>query len=303
MPRAPSPGSSPRWLDGRVSLSIVIPTRNGMPHLEPQLAAIREQMDDIDNVEVIVVDNGSSDGTGELVARLSEQDPRIRCVRTLDDFSVAHARNVGSRHAQYENIAICDADDLVAEGWVRAMAAALDKHPFVTGPVELDSLNPPWVVATRGRADTEPDPTFFGIFPKALGCNLGVRRPLLDQLGGFDTDLRSCEDLDFSMRAWLAGSPCTWVPDAVVHYRYRTESLALFKQGFAYGSVRPLICRRLAGNGARTPGRFAGWRSWLWLVIALPRVLSRSGRAAVAWGAGNRIGQVVGSMRHRSLYL
>ena len=122
-------------------------------------------------------------------------------------------------------------------------------------------------------------------------------------MNGMTPGYYPCEDLEFSLRCWLAGIEVVGIPAAVVHYRYRNSARVLWKQGFAYGSHRPSIARLLRDAGKPTPPRFAGWKSWALLVVKAPTIVTRQGRANWVWIAGNRLGQVVGSIRHRIVML
>jgi GT2 family glycosyltransferase len=133
---------------------------------------------------------------------------------------------------------------------------------------------------------------------------MGMRRELWERLGRFDEDvIIGSDDVELSMRAWRAGVPVHFVPEAVVHYRYRPEPAALWRQGRNYGRSRPLVVRRLREQGLPAPRRLAGWRSWAWLVAHVADLRSDEGRAAWTWVAANRVGQVEGSIRYRSIFL
>jgi GT2 family glycosyltransferase len=215
------------------------------------------------------------------------------------------ARNAGVAASRGRAFALCDADDLVAPGWVSAMGEALRDHAVVTGPLELDRLNPPWLAASRGRGDERGLPTFQGLFPTVHGNNMGMTRDLFETIGRFDLDDRviGVDDVELSARIWRHGDEPFFEPGAVVHYRYRDEARALWRQGRTYGRARPFLVRRLREQHLPTPGRFAGWRSWLWLGAHLPDLRTHEGRAAWVWVAANRIGQLEGSVRYRCLYL
>jgi GT2 family glycosyltransferase len=213
-------------------------------------------------------------------------------------------RNAGAAAGRGRSFALCDADDLVTDGWVAAIGDALRQHEFVTGPLELDRLNPEWLAATRGRGEERGLPTFYGTFPYAHGNNLGLRRSAWERLGRFDEDFpNGAEDIEFGLRAWHAGVAVHFVEAAVVHYRYRARSAELWRQGTTYGSCRPLVRRRLKELGHPAPSPVAGWRSWLWLLRHLPVLQSPEGRAAWVWVAANRLGHVRGSLRHRCLFI
>ena len=205
--------------------------------------------------------------------------------------------------ARAPHLAMVDADDVVATGWLAAMVTALDEAELVAGALEIDRLNPEWVRGTRGRALARSVGTFAGVLPFAHSSNLGVRRDLVDRIGGFDEGIEAGEDVEFSYRASRVGVVPRYAPDAVVHYRYRTEPEVLWQQGRRYGRSRPMVVKLLVARGLRRPPRFAGWRSWIWLVLHLPDLVRSERRAAYVWVAGNRLGQLEGSIRYRTVFL
>ena len=141
------------------------------------------------------------------------------------------------------------------------------------------------------------------MFPIVAVGNLGIRKATFDAVGGFDEALRANEDHDLALRLRLAGIEVHFEPAAVVHYRYRQSPRALWRQGLTYGAARPLTWRRVRDSGLTPPSRVAGWRSWAWLVVNLGSLRTSEGRAAWVWVAGNRLGQVRGSVQHRTVFL
>lgn len=285
-----------------MDLTVVIPARNEEHRLGDQLDALLAQACDAD-WEIIVVDNGSSDGTAAVVSSYSRTSSRVRYVEASARADQSFAANAGVAAARSDAVAFCDADDVVADGWVAAMAAGLAEHDVVTGPNELDRLNPPWLASSRGRSSEDPVGSFVGIFPCVRGNNYGVRTGVWAQIGPLKEDVFPVADIEFSLRCWLAGIEIVGLPAAVVHYRYRQSVGELWQQGFAYGSHRPRIARLLRDAGKQRPPRFGGWRSWLLLVLTAPALVTRPGRARWVWIAGNRIGQVAGSVRYRIVML
>jgi len=285
-----------------MKISVVIPARNEETRLGAQLDALLSQHFD-GEWEIIVVDNGSSDGTAALVHRYILTSPRIRYLLADAVADQSFAANAGVTASEADAVAFCDGDDIVAEGWLAAMATGLETHDVVTGPNELDQLNPPWLADSRGRSIEGPLGTFAGIFPLIRGNNYGVRREVWATTGPLRESFFPVADQEFSLRCWLHGIDIVGLPDAIVHYRYRDTARVLWRQGFAYGSHRPWIARLLADAGKPTPPRFAGWKSWLMLVVKLPNIATRRGRATWIWIAGNRFGQIVGSVRYRIVML
>jgi glycosyltransferase involved in cell wall biosynthesis len=285
-----------------LDLSVVIPAYNVADTLAEQLDALLAQ-DWAGAWEVVVVDNRSTDGTASLVHEYATRDPRVRLVSAPDRAGRSYARDVGIKAATADTIAFCDGDDIVGPRWLTAMGDGLREHRVVTGPLDSKRLNPAWLAGTRGDMDTTTARTWFGLFPLVASGDLGVRRDVFTEVGTFDDRYATAEDHEFSLRLWQHEIPIAFAPDALLHYRFRTEGRDLWQQGNGYGEMRPLLRRAVADAGLTPPSRFAGWRSWAWLVLHGPELLRERGRARWLWVAGNRVGQLRGSIRARSLFL
>lgn len=285
-----------------MDLSVVIAARNEERLLGEQLDALLAQEWD-GEWEVIVVDNGSTDGTRKVVEEYATRSPRLRYVSAPDRGEKSYAANTGVRASEAPAVAFCDADDVVAPGWVAAMGEGLRHHQVVTGPNLVDLLNPPWLASSRGSSAANAVGTFHGIFPFVRGNNYGVRREVWDITGPMAEGCFPVEDQEFSLRCWLHDVEVVGLPGAAVHYRYRQDGRSLWRQGLAYGTARPRIARMLKDAGRPRPPRFAGWKSWVLLVVRLPTLVRPEGRAQWLWIAGNRLGQVRGSFRYRTLML
>jgi glycosyltransferase involved in cell wall biosynthesis len=273
-----------------LDLAIVIPARNARASLPNQLDALLAQQWR-GSWGVVVVDNDSNDGTPELVAEYASRDPRVRLTVASGAKGAAAVRNAGIAQTDARAIAMCDADDIVGPGWVAAMGDALAAHAAVTGPLEVVEHNPAWLVRTRGAPPRTEPATFHDLFPLLPAGNFGMQRAAWDKIGGFDPHVIANEDADLSLRVWERGISVHFAAEALVHYRYRTKARELFRQGFTYGTFRPLVARRARACGLRVP-RAAGWRSWLVLVAWLPRLTTSEGRASWMWVAGVRSGLV-----------
>lgn len=285
-----------------MQLAVIIAAHNEAGRIDQQLDALEAEQWDGD-WEVVVADNASTDDTAAIVRRRAERWPALRLVDADERADKAYAVNTAVTATDAQAFAFADADDIVAEGWVTAMAEALADHEFVTGPLELERLNPDWLVASRGMSSLEPTASFEGIFEYARGNNYGLTRAAWERLGPIPEQLYPTEDMDLSLRASRMGIDLHGADRALVHYRYRTTARELWRQGFSYGIGRCRIARNLADHGEERPRRLSGARSWLWLLSHLPRLFTAQGRVGWAWVAGNRIGQVRGSIRYRILYV
>ncbi len=279
--------------DSPPQLSVVVPAHDGAVTLGAQLLALTAQVA-AEPFEIVVVDNCSTDATAQIVQQWAERDARVRLVEAHAGAGPSYARNVGMRACRAERVACCDADDVVAPGWVAAMVAALRDHPFVGGQLEVERLNAPWVVDGRGRA-VGGGLGRYGDIEFAHGCNLGIRRTLALEYP-FDETLRAGEEIDLAVRLRDAGVRCAFVAGAVVHYRYRSSTFATMRQAFAYGRVQ----RVLAVRAGRAAPRHRGWRRAVWLVARVPLLARRSGRIRWVWIAGVECGRLANAPRRRS---
>ena len=285
------------------TLSVVIPCLNGAATLGVQLDALARQTWS-EPWEVLLVDNGSTDGSAEVALGYRDRLPSVRVVDASARAGTAFALNEGVRAAAADAVAFCDADDEVADGWVAALGEALRKHDFVSCRHDPVKLNDPWVVETREAAFATGLPTlWFPPYTTHAGSGaMGLRRAVHQAVGGFDESMPCLFDTDFSIKAQLAGFELVYVPEAVVHYRYRSTLGGIFDQARRYAEQMARIQRRYRRPGERVPGQrtwiVEGWRP---LLATLPRIGRRAGRARLAWHLGWQLGRYAGSIRYRVL--
>jgi glycosyltransferase involved in cell wall biosynthesis len=190
---------------------------NGERFVAEAIASLQAQT--LEDFELIVVDDGSTDATHEIVQALAEEDQRIR-LHSQRNTGYPNALNVGWRLARGEYVAILDADDLAEAGRLERQVVYLDEHPDV-GAVGGALL----LVTGDGR------PFYVAAYPPmpedvrealATQCAVGhtaatMRRAILDELGGY-RDIPLSEDYDL----WLRVSeryPIVNLPDIVGRYR------------------------------------------------------------------------------------
>jgi glycosyltransferase involved in cell wall biosynthesis len=282
-----------------VRLSVVMPCLNAASTIAVQLEALAAQ-EWSEPWEVIVADNGSTDETLSIVERFRDRLPELTVVDASDRAGQGHAMNVGVHAARGRSVLFCDADDQLAPGWVRAMGEALEQHELVASRQEVEKLNEPWQWQARPPQMTEglmtlPFPPYL---PHAPTSGLGVRRALHQKVGGFDADLEQMQDTDFCIRLQLRGTELHFVPEALVHYRYRTELKAMFAQARGYAEAGALLQKRYGAGDSPSALRWAV-KHWRPFVQGLPRILRKSGRADLAWRLGWQVGRYRGSLKYR----
>lgn len=282
-------------------VSVVIPCLNAAATIAVQLDALSRQSWP-GEWEVIVADNGSTDGSREIVEGYRGRLPGLRIVDASDRRGQAHARNAGAAAAGGQILLFCDADDEVAPGWMEAMGRALTVHEFVACRYDNEKLNPAWVQRTHlnPQKDGLTPYDYPPFLPHAGGGGLGVRKGLHDQVGGFDETLPALEDTDYCWRIQLAGHSFHFVPEAVVNIRHRHDSRSIFRQGVSYGRHNVLIYKRYRGRGMARLGVWPGLLRWGKLILKTPgMLLTREGRARWLWQMGWRIGRIEGCFAYR----
>ena len=222
-------------------LSVVIPARNAAGELPRTLAALAQPGVE----EVLVVDNGSSDGTGD-AARVGGAR-----VIVLDRPGRAAARNAGAAEASGARLAFLDAECRPDPGWADALGRCLDRSALVGGPVAIET-------GSRPRASERFDSLWRFQQERtireghwAASANLGVTREAFARVGGFNGTYDSAEDVDFCIRAARLGIDIAYCPDArVVHPGSRSLQEVLAR-GFRQGHESTRLHRRLDGEVGR----------------------------------------------------
>jgi glycosyltransferase involved in cell wall biosynthesis len=286
----------------RFDLSVVLPFRNVERTIGAQLQALASQ--EFEGAwEVIAVDNRSEDESRRIVESFSTQ-LELRIVQARERLGAGYARNVGARHSSARKLLFVDADDQVAPGYVSRMAAALERHEFVTSAFDQETLNPEWVRAAHGPAWRDPDealPDQFGVLPNA-GASIGISRAAFDAVGGFPEDLPRMQDIALSWEVQSAGIPLHYAPEAVYRVRYRDGLLDLFRQGLAGSSCAPLLYKRYRSAGMQRRTVNGMLRSWARLMIDLSKARTRADVAPLMVRFGRELGRLTGSVRHRVFF-
>lgn len=184
------------------------------------------------NFEILVVDNGSTDGSQEYVR---SHFPDVRLVELPENLGFCGGNNVGYRHARGDYIALLNNDTRVEPEWLESLCDALRRHPhagsaaskilYYDQPDLIDTAGDLFFTCGIGRkrghlckdGEAYNEETF--IFGACAGAAL-YRRTMLDQIGFQDDDFFMCDDdIDLSFRAQLAGWKCVYVPRAKVLHR------------------------------------------------------------------------------------
>lgn len=286
------------------SVSVIVPVHDAEATLGAQLEALAAQ--DFDGEwELVVADNGSTDGTVALVRKWTDRLPALRVVDARDRRGVSHARNVGAAAACGELLAICDADDVVTPGWLSALVAASADGDVLAGAFDEESLNPPDVRAWRRPRPTDEPAGSSWFRPYAVGANCAVWARVLDDIGGWDEAyVDGGNDVELSWRAQQHGYRLRFVPEAVVRYRYRSGLWSWARQSYAGGRAEPQLYADFRAAGMPPKPLWRTLRTWASLAVRTPCLVASRGRRGRWVGeAARAVGRVRGAVRSRVLFL
>jgi glycosyltransferase involved in cell wall biosynthesis len=191
-------------------VSVIMAAYNAEEYIGAALESVAAQ--DWAPFEVVVVDDGSSDSTGEIARSFAF----VRCVRT-ENSGPSAARNTALAHARGELIANFDSDDLLPPTRLRLQARYLLKHPAI-GAVfgRQEWLNPaPWMARDAVYGDIDGIPLSSAMF----------RREVLLELGGYDQSFVQGEDMDLLIRLRERGIQHAVLSEVVLYRRFHETSL------------------------------------------------------------------------------
>jgi GT2 family glycosyltransferase len=179
-------------------MSFVVPVRNDAARLETCLRSIARNSHGSDRIEMIVVDNGSTDDSVAVARRFSAE------VLCIEDGRVSALRNQGASRAKADVLAFIDADNEIAAGWVSTALECLRlPNTAVVGALYQAPVDGTWVQRTyghlRGTPTGQHETDWLG------SGNVAVLRTAFELVGGFDTSLDTCEDVEFCHRIRARG--------------------------------------------------------------------------------------------------
>jgi glycosyltransferase involved in cell wall biosynthesis len=272
-------------------VSVVIAAYNAAATLDDCLAALTRLT--YPDYEVIVVNDGSTDATGDIAEKYATIDPRLRVIHTANG-GLGVARNVGLAEARGEIVAYTDADCRADPDWLYYLALTLINKPVVgVGGPNLVPPDDGWVARCVGQAPGGPTHILISdeVAEHIPGCNMAFWKWALDGLGGFNPIYRQAgDDVDVCWRLQARGYGLGFSPVAIVWHHRRNSVRAYLKQQAGYGRAEALLERV-------HPGKFNGLGQvrWSGRIYGLPLLVPLLARPRVYQG-------VFGSALFQSLY-
>ena len=251
------------------ALSVIICTRDRIQNLKRCVAALTKAETER-SWELVIVDNGSTDGTSDYLEALSGQWP-LKPALTIAQQpkpGLAAARNVGWRIARADLLAFTDDDCYVSPDFIDATIQVFGDNPqrgFASGRILLFDDRDQRVTIQESEERIEFPPRTFLAAGAIQGANMAFRREALERIAGFDERLGAgtpfpSEDIDAAAAALWAGFPGVYDPRPVVFHDHGRRTQA---------DVNALRARYDAGRGAyyakhiwRAPSRRAYLRGW-----------------------------------------
>lgn len=192
---------------GEPLVSIITVVLNGEKHLEQTICSVLEQ--DYPNLEYIIIDGGSTDGTLDIIGRYED---RIDLWQSEKDGGIYFAMNKGISLAKGELIGIINADDFYKPGAVRRVTGADAKRQASVyyGDMELVQAPP---------LTMKPDVAKMNEMPSIFHPTCFVKRSVYEQAGAFDTRYKISADYDFLLRCLRKGYAFHYIPATLTAFR------------------------------------------------------------------------------------
>jgi len=205
-------------MSSRPIVSVIIPVYNGERFLAEAIQSVLDQTLAPD--EIIVVDDGSTDGTAAVAAALTNASPLPMRYVYQENLGPAAARNHGMGLAQGDFLAFLDADDIWMPEKCQCQLQVLAEHPLA---------GVAWGCSITFAGDISPNQApstvLVPLSPRFLLQSMLFRRSALEQVGGFDVTMRLGEDVDWIFRALECSLPVVIHGDLVVYYRRHENNL------------------------------------------------------------------------------
>jgi GT2 family glycosyltransferase len=225
-------------------LSVIIPVYNCRPQIKHALDALAAQ--DIDQeFEIIVVDDGSTDGTADFVR---SYDPRIRVISQPNQ-GPAVARNLGANLARGEILFFTDDDCVPDRNWLREMLRPFVADPEVVAGKGRYRTDQPEIVARFVQLEFEDKYDYMArdMYIDFIDTySAGFRRQVFLESGGFDTEfpVACAEDVELSYRLSHKGYKMVFIPQAVVRHRHPARLGVYIKKKYKFAFWRVIALKK-----------------------------------------------------------
>jgi hypothetical protein len=211
-----------------LSVSVIVPVYNAVLTIGETLESLRAQTHD--DWEAVVVDDGSRDGTGDLLERFMALEPRIRPVHLASNQGAPAARNRGTEEARFDWLVFLDADDVLAPNFIERMASAVVQHPNATSFFcGVNYITSDGKLSPEKFDDIPPLDNHFRTLSRQCCFKhsaMMIAKQQFYELGGYDGSMKAAQDWDFFQRLARTGADLVVVPEVLARIRLRPGSIS-----------------------------------------------------------------------------
>lgn len=224
------------------TFSVVIPAYQAAATIGDAVASVLDQ--EYADWEIVVVDDGSTDGTAETARAAAHSDPRVR-VFSQENAGPAAARNAGSARASGRYVCRLDADDVYLPGYLAAYASQISDHPdydiFCSNGFVQTADGERRLMLLGGEFETAREITLAEMLRSNKVFTTNVYRRRVTGLAGGSRDGFYVEDYDLWIRAMVRGARVWFFPDVLAVYRQSSEQMSADRITMAEGSRRVVL--------------------------------------------------------------
>jgi mycofactocin glycosyltransferase len=257
-------------LPGYPIVSVIIPVRNREKDLAHCLRSLCNLRYPEHCLEIIVVDDASTDGSLQVVSKFPVKTLAFKTRR-----QAAACRNLAARQAKGEILAFIDSDCVADPSWlsdllpafrdpaVGAVGGLVDAYFEEKGLDRYEKVKSSLQVSTWQKRSSEQERHFY-----VPSCNLLIRRELFRELGGFCEDLHVGEDVDLCWRLQKLGKAVEYKPVGRVYHKHRNHLWPFCRRRFQYGTSEPVLQRLHPDRTKQFLLPLPEFLCWAWVAVA-----------------------------------
>jgi mycofactocin system glycosyltransferase len=225
------------------SVSIIIPVRNRPQEIRACLSSLAKLNYPSGKIEIIVVDDCSSDSTPDVVREFP-----VTLLAMKKHRQASFCRNIAARHAKNEIIAFIDSDCEADPDWlldltpafreksIAAVGGMIDSFYTINQLDQYEKVQSSLMISSWYKRSSELDHFFY-----VPSCNFLIRRDCFKELGGFKNDLHVGEDVDLCWRIQNSGLQVDYRPVGTIFHKHRNRLQAFCRRRFDYGTSEPQL--------------------------------------------------------------
>lgn len=212
-------------------VSIIVPIYNSIYFIKPFIKSILQT--DYPNFEIIIVDDGSNDGTREFLDEVSSKEKKIIFIKTLVRRGIPRSRNIAIENAKGEYVAFAESDMLFDKGWLREALKVLNssksigavagkvydyKAKDIVQAVGLKLIPQTLWVVCRGFGDKDTDEINIRESVSMGAVGSVAKMSVVKKIRGYDEELDRIDDIDFCLRIWISGYKIVTAPRSITYH-------------------------------------------------------------------------------------